>query len=1280
MDPIKIDIFRGQNIIATIECDDRTERRVQLGSEDVFAFEVFVRNSLLLQKDDYFIHDGFKYKFRDENTELQSEIGYTSRWIMSGPIHDLSAIKVNHLLSYSPSFFGNLIEHCQFLLYSIIGREEGNQPTIDPEWNIDTSRVTESTAFERISITYDSTTVLSAYNQVMNVFKHEFHVIGKTIIVAKTYDIRPATLKRFEVGRHKGLYTLEEKISTDKRIITRIIPRGGSNNLPLGYEFPNLQLSGPKPWVEKNVDIYGDDPEIIDYPKVFPRLKDAKILSDAIWLGTQSSGEPLIDIPSAPISPTIPTPNTTDNPVGENRLWEIQLSAEDVPFDLNDTFIEGQAPIIQFNTGDCAGYPFEIINWDNATKKLQFQIYEDNRQGQTFFLPFIISGSHRYPKAGDVFVFLGIKMDASYTIKAQAELRDAAMADLEKYCVKRPIFTLTTDNHEMRRRSIDIQIGEVVEVSKSEIYELRVIGYRHPITDTYEKTITIADEVTKPAIVSLQREQENQQSQTLDLLTRQEQAARLIANIANFGALPHASSHSEGGSDPLLPHAYTHHIGGNDYLDPNSIGAFDFRKGGPIGNYTPGALGGGAYIGQDGNAEFESIMVRGAITATRFTVNEIEAIMGSQVISAAQAIITRIEELPTYFKCYYIPKGGLGQVWRVGDQARCNDGLRAYFCLVVAISDEANEDGEWWYALSKTDYAWGIFPSPAVNDLNVLFGHRGIETYRQSVRITSTGADNSIEGYYPYEAVYVGINNYYVTSANEIKWEGRNVRHRADTFTLTSRGGISTPIIIDRGIWQPGTYHKDERVSHNGNMWRCLITTQAEPTDISNDWLKEIDIQIGGTNLALNTAGTHHFLSGYWIKEFLITFTPQVGELLTLSWEDLVQPQSGGYGINVFLWAGSWDTAITLIWMHTGTGRHSVTVQIPSNISSAKYSLMFYSNDSTGGSITNVKLERGNQATSWSPAPEDVPNALKETGINISTGRIDINAQNTFIGNRTLITSDGLIRGDRLEMQSANVTKLAAVEGTIGDMLLSGGSLSMNNDNKIMTWQQDNIPTLSELVGGIAESLPYDAGAILDISTTYTILNEFKRSWGSRNYSKPIILTFSSINIPFEAQYSAVGDGIGQVYMRASLNLMNTITGARIARIATISNIDIDSGWVGYRYLSGLSDPQQFTIALPGGSYHMELQGEYGIQMIEGDGSGFIRLNIGNIINNAVYQTQVHISAPNGKVLYFANNAYDYTSYVDGIFTMEKRNGNYGWRLTANGEQRMNNGINWFNV
>ena len=628
---MKIDFYTKTGVqITSIEVDESTSVRRQIGCENAIAFDVFIPDRIVLHKGDYCIYENEQYRLRDDMMVLQSEVGYTTRWTMYGNIHSLESIPVTQNKVDDVWVSGDLELHARFLLYCIVGNPRAFQPEYESGWDIDLSEV-ETDAKIITDIQYQKTNVLAALNVVCERYKYEFDVIGKTIMFAKTVRYKPAQKHILSVGRNKGLYTLEERLGNDRRIITRLIPIGGTQNLPIGYEF--LELRIPEGYVEKNTDLYGVDVAFQQFPEEYPRLFDAKAASDAVWLGSTPVKNPLKedfprDVPA--VGSVIPSKNTSEEPISEDDLWEIFLKPEDVPFDLNDMFIEGQAPIIQFNTGVCAGYPFEIIEWDDAVKKLTFTLYREERNGYTYYLPYIYSdGNGRYPHAGDEYVFLGVKMDDSYVLKAQDRLRQRAVEALNKICVPRPVYNLDVDSHYAQKNGVLLSLGEVVGVVKGEsTVDLRVTGYSYPITDIYSRKYTISDEITKPNAVTQYIQSSLQETSNVDYFTKIEQLLSIAKGLAIVGVLPHAKTHWKGGSDQLLPYDIeaAQKEGDSDQdFKAKVIEAVSAFFSGNVGSndFISGLAGKGWNITSEGNAEVRNLKVWESLQITELVKNQV---------------------------------------------------------------------------------------------------------------------------------------------------------------------------------------------------------------------------------------------------------------------------------------------------------------------------------------------------------------------------------------------------------------------------------------------------------------------------------------------------------------------------------------------------------------------------------------------------------------------------------------------------------------------------------
>ena len=107
----------------------------------------------------------------------------------------------------------------------------------------------------------------------------------------------------------------------------------------------------------------------------------------------------------------------------------------------------------------------------------------------------------------------------------------------------------------------------------------------------------------------------------------------------------------------------------------------------------------------------------------------------------------------------------------------------------------------------------------------------------------------------------------------------------------------------------------------------------------------------------------------------------------------------------------------------------------------------------------NVKGEIGTNATDWTPAPEDVPDSLLRTGIDIEAGTITLDAAKTVItgslivkgiqngginvGGNCIITSTGLITAKGATIEG----KITATSGSIGGVSISNNRIGIDSSS-----------------------------------------------------------------------------------------------------------------------------------------------------------------------------------------------------------------------------------------
>lgn len=149
----------------------------------------------------------------------------------------------------------------------------------------------------------------------------------------------------------------------------------------------------------------------------------------------------------------------------------------------------------------------------------------------------------------------------------------------------------------------------------------------------------------------------------------------------------------------------------------------------------------------------------------------------------------------------------------------------------------------------------------------------------------------------------------------------------------------------------------------------------AASTDATN---KVNSVQVGGRNLLLNSNVEKGGSSEYLHYENLTSLFDQHGVGNFMLSFDLRLAISGD--VNVYSWPGplsdfKYIWAGATISATTSYVRYSIPISVSvSNPASNYSSLSFYAEYGTGKlvQVKNVKIERGNKATDWTPAPEDV--------------------------------------------------------------------------------------------------------------------------------------------------------------------------------------------------------------------------------------------------------------------------------------------------------------------
>src|SRR5690606_2204940 len=193
--------------------------------------------------------------------------------------------------------------------------------------------------------------------KICNEYKTDFWVKfdnGKFKIYTGNYGSTiPVT---FEYGKGKGLYSLARTNVNDNEVVTRMYVSGGSQNLPAGYRDWSRTLKLPA----------------VDY------------LEDPVLIASMGLIEGSLDFPDIYPKRTGTITKVSDTFKFEDDSMDFDLAEKN----LDGTYkylVPGTSAKVHFNTGNLAGYLFEIKKngYKHADKSFEIIPFK-NEQGQKF--------------------------------------------------------------------------------------------------------------------------------------------------------------------------------------------------------------------------------------------------------------------------------------------------------------------------------------------------------------------------------------------------------------------------------------------------------------------------------------------------------------------------------------------------------------------------------------------------------------------------------------------------------------------------------------------------------------------------------------------------------------------------------------------------------------------------------------------------------------------------------------------------------------------------------
>lgn len=314
-------------------------------------------------------------------------------------------------------------------------------------------------------------------------FNVEFDIVKLgDVYTINLYDKVGQTLPyKFEYGKGRGLYDLHRENVSSANIVTRLKVYGSTENITSKYRADRLCLPG-----RTKGQSYIEKAEMVAKYGVFEGRKNF----DDVKPTFTGSVETKVDEFSF-IDTKFPFDLNAKNPQGETLY-----------------LMNGVAAKIHFNTGNLAGYDFEVKSYDHATHKFTLIKTTDDR-GDVF--PSETHLAFQFAE-GNEYKVLDIAYSQDIEAAAEAQLEEVGNKYYDQNCQPKVQYGLSVHKSYLEKivgtpDSITnvFAPGDYLHVVDKDIdvdKAIRIKSFVRNVLDPYEYTLTISDTTTSATITN----------------------------------------------------------------------------------------------------------------------------------------------------------------------------------------------------------------------------------------------------------------------------------------------------------------------------------------------------------------------------------------------------------------------------------------------------------------------------------------------------------------------------------------------------------------------------------------------------------------------------------------------------------------------------------------------------------------------------------------------------------------------------------------------------------
>lgn len=562
---------------------------------------------------------------------------------------------------------------------------------------------------------------------------------------------------------------------------------------------------------------------------------------------------------------TITSIETVDREIIEGQTDKAYVMyCKDTPF-LPSDMIEGETLGATFTSGSLMGRDFELsINYkpetwkpeDGFDKKFEI-IAQVETSGES---QLIVPNESLHPEPGDTFVLTGVKLPQQRIEEAEEELLKAGQAyaaknssDTDVYtCETNPVYCTVNDKNYNAGQAVllvDPRFGLDGRLS-------RIQGYEKKLYNEYIATYTIGDNTPYSRIGSIESDvKATLYSQRIGVTD----SGAAIYLITRYDSTAAEDYNAYSAKRALWQFA-------NKQFPDTFKGKMTFEDGAQFGDFATGITGIGGLIDKKGNAEMQSLKLRGFLEVPELRYNRVDITMGDTWFAPSAGIIESVDtEAKTI--TLKLEEGEIGSP-RVGDicmgifhssessdnatedydDSKGNRRFAGFATCYFRITEELGTTTykTFKYQLRPVSAAYTKQYHPAPSMTFVGYGSFSNEA-RQTSRYETRTYQRYLKGVSDWEFISSNIAAQYGDLSNlsvfGIDMKGYsaylNNIYMSGVIHQFTPGGEEIPTINDRGKWLASeTYNKNDEVYHNNAKWRCLVDgTKSEPSTSSEAWV-----------------------------------------------------------------------------------------------------------------------------------------------------------------------------------------------------------------------------------------------------------------------------------------------------------------------------------------------------------------------------------------------------------------------------------------------------------